>query len=277
MSGPADHVSRITGGRAGIRSHVAELRHNLVVAYFLVSRDLKVRYRQTLLGATWIVLQPVALALVLAVFLGRFVGVPTDGVPYGLFAITGLVSWSYLSGGVEAGTASFVNDVNLISKVYVPRLVIPLSAALSYVVDLALGSFVALVYTFGSGIAPSPRWLLIVPVGTWAAALACGLGVLLGTLNVKFRDVRAGVRFAIQMWLFITPVAYSWTVVPEHWRAVYGLNPAAGVVSLARWTYLGGEAPPAALLATSAIVTGAVCLLGLRVFDVQERDFADSI
>jgi len=269
--------SRVEAGRAGILSHLREVRENLVVGYYLVTRDVKIRYRQTLLGATWVVIQPIAFGLVLATFLGHFAKLPTDGQPDGAFYIAGLVSWTYLVNAVDAGTNSLIQDLNLITKVYIPRLLIPLSAVMSFALDLAISAVVAILFALAVGVDPSVRVLIVVPACAWAIILASSLGTLFGTLNVKYRDIRAGVRFGLQIWLFISPVAYSWTVIPSQWRVVYGINPAAGVVSLTRWAIVGGPTPPAAMLATSAVVTLVVGLFALDRFDRLEREFADAI
>lgn len=270
-------ITLVTAGPAGVRRHLAEVRDNAAVAYYLITRDLKVRYRQTVLGATWAVLQPVAFGLVLAVFIGHLAHVSSDGKPNGAFFIAGLAGWSYLAGAVDAGTNSLVQDINLITKVYIPRLLIPISSAVSYAVDLLIAIVVAVVFATFSGIPLSARVVVVVPAALWAVTLAVALGVLFGAWNVKYRDVRAAVRFGLQIWLFVSPVTYSWTVVPGRWQTWYGLNPAAGVVSLCRWGILGGSTPPAGLLVASVGVTVVLSVLALTQFDRLERQFADAI
>jgi lipopolysaccharide transport system permease protein len=267
----------VEAGRAGILTHLREVRKNLVVGYYLVTRDVKVRYRQTVLGAAWVVAQPIAFGLVLATFVGHLAKVPSDGHPNGAFYIAGLVCWTYLVGAVDAGTNSFVQDLNLITKVYIPRLLIPLSAASSFALDLAVTAVVAIAYAILSGIDPSLRMLVMVPACAWAVLLAASIGSLFGTWNVKYRDIRAGVRFGLQIWLFMSPVAYSWTVIPSGWTSLYGANPAAGVVALSRWAILGGPLPPTGMLFASVGMTIFVALLALDQFDRLERQFADAI
>lgn len=268
---------RITGGRVGITSHLSGLLRNLPIAYFLVTRDLKVRYRQTLLGAAWVVLQPLVLALILAVFLGRFAKLPSPGGPYIAFALVGLAPWTYLANAVEAGTNSFVNDINLVSKVYVPRLAISVAAALSHVVDLAIALFVALVVAVLTGSALTLKLAFVPLIALWAIVVACAVGTGLGALNVKYRDVRAGVRFGIQAWFFLTPVVYSLTLVPSEYRLLYSLNPAASIVSLSRWALIDGESLSVGMLLTSLGATALIVALALTTFNRLERQFADSI
>lgn len=270
-------IRRVTGGRHGIVAHLREVVESLFVGYFLVTRDVKIRYRQTVLGIAWVVIQPVAFGLVLALFVGRLAKVPTDGQPYGAFFIAGLVSWTYLSSAVEASTNSLVQDINLVTKVYIPRLLIPLAAVSSYALDLLIAAVVATAYALIVGVDLSWRIAVLIPACGWAALLAASIGVLFGSLNVKYRDVRAVVRFGVQIWLFVTPVAYSWTAVPVGWRTVYGLNPAVGVVTVTRWSILAGTTPPTGMLAASLATTVLVALVALKQFDRLERQFADAI
>ncbi len=253
-----------------------ELWAHRELLFFFVWRDLKVRYKQTALGAAWALVQPLAALLIFSLVLGRVVGVPSEGVPYPLFAYTALVPWTYFSSTLTQATNSVVRQAHLIRRVAFPRLLIPASGALTGLVDLILSLLPVPVLwaLYGSG--PSwrlltlPLWLLL------AVAVALGAGTWLAALNVRYRDVRHLVPFLVQLWFFATPVVYPSRLVPAPWRHVYALNPVAGVVEGFRWA-LAGAPPPTAVLAVS---TGAAALLvvsGVIYFRHAERAFADVI
>jgi len=251
--------------------------------YFLVWRDVKVRYKQTVLGAAWAILQPLLTALVFTLFFGRLAGMPSDGLPYPLFAYTGLLAWTFFAQGLTQSAASLVGSANLITKVYFPRLVIPLSSVLAGLVDLAvafpvLGVFLAWYrHRPGAELVFFPLFLLL------ALVTSAGFGMWLAALNVEYRDVRYVVPFLVQLWLVVTPVIYPASAVVRQlerlglpgWLA--GLNPMAGVVEGFRWSLLG--APPLApgLLAVSVAVAAAVAVTGLLYFRRVERSFADVV
>jgi lipopolysaccharide transport system permease protein len=244
--------------------------------YFLVWRDLKVRYKQTVLGAAWAILQPVMTMAVFSVFLGRLAHVPSDGIPYPLFSFVALVPWTYFSTAVSGASGSVISSQGLISKVYFPRLLIPLAAVVTPLVDLgfALVTLVALLWWYhvvpGAAIVWLPVLIALAVVSAFAVSLA------LATLTVRYRDVRYVVPFAMQFWLFATPVAYPASLVPERWRIVYGLNPMTGVVEGFRWVLVGGRAPGLIILA-SALVIAVLLVAGLFYFRSAEGTFADSI
>lgn len=270
-------ITRILPGRPSIAFLLGELTRSSSVGYYLVVRDLKIRYRQTALGLIWVVLQPLALAAVLALFLGRFADVPADGFPYALFALVGLAGWTSLASGVDASTSSLVGNVNLVTKVYVPRLLIPLASVGSHVIDLLVATAVAIVYASMEGYTPEVRTLMVVPALAWLVLVAASLGSLLSALNVRYRDIRQLMRFLTQLWLFLTPVAYPWTLVPERWRWLYAANPAVGPIATLRWAVLGGPAPEAPMVLSSLASTVLVTWVALIVFRRMDAEFADAI
>lgn len=273
----ASAVIRIHAGRRTVREEAAELRSATGLLYFLVWRDLKVRYRQTALGVAWAVIQPLGLALIFAVFLGRLAKVPSDGQPYALFALAGMTIWSMFSSGLEFASVSLVNNANLVTKTYFPRVVLPLAGVVGFVPDLALGSVVLLSYALATG-APLRVEMLLVPlILVWCIVLTAGFGIYLSSVTVRYRDVRYAMRLLMQMWLFMTPVAYSWTLVPESWRGLYGVNPMAGVVALFRWASIGGPLPSWSIM--WGAIAGVLIVPGLAIWAFRRADsaFADII
>ena len=245
--------------------------------FFLTWRDIKVRYKQTALGVAWAVIQPVFTMVVFSVFFGWLAGMPSEGLPYPIFTFCALLPWQLFAHALTESSTSVVANQNLITKVYFPRLVIPLSAVLASLVDfvIALGVLVGMMAYYG--IAPtSAVWTLPLFV-LLTAALAMGVGLWLSALNVQYRDVRYTIPFLTQIWLFATPIAYPSSLVPEPWRAWYGLNPMAGVVDGFRWALLGTAGAPGGLLAVSAAVTLIILVSGLHYFRRTERTFADTI
>ena len=245
--------------------------------YFLVWRDIKVRYKQTALGAAWAIIQPVMTMIVFSVFFGKLAKVPSDGIPYPVFAFAALLPWQLFAFALTESSNSLVGSQNLITKVYFPRLVIPLSSVLAGVVDFAIAFVVLLLMMLYYGIRPTAAvaWLPLFVL--FALATALSVGLWLSALNVKYRDVRYTIPFLTQFWMFATPVAYSSTLIPEKWRALFGLNPMAGVVEGFRWALLGKTEGPGALLWVSV---AAVLLLfggGLVYFRRTETTFADIV
>jgi lipopolysaccharide transport system permease protein len=245
--------------------------------YFLAWRDVKVRYTQAALGVAWAVLQPLLMMAVFAVFLGRLAKVPSDGVPYPVFSLAGLLLWTFFSNALGSATQSLVNSANLVSKVWFPRLVLPLGSMLAWLPDVAIGSVLLFGLMLVYGIAP-PLTALALPLFVFAAlSTAASVGVWLSALNVAYRDIRYAMPFVLQLWLFATPVAYPASLVPERYRFVLGLNPMTGVVEGFRWALLGQRPPPWGLMGVSAVVVAAVLLSGLYYFRRVEHEFADVI
>jgi lipopolysaccharide transport system permease protein len=267
-------VIRPSSGWIGLG--VGELWRHRDLAYFLVWRDLKVRYKQTAFGAAWAILQPVLLMLVFSAFLGRIQGIGAAGIPYPLFALSGLVPWTLFSQSLSGASNSLVNSQNLISKVYFPRLLLPLSAVASYVIDFLIAAVVLLVAILLFGRVPPATFLWVPLLGLFAVVVALAVGLWLAAINVRYRDVKYAIPFLIQLWLFASPVAYSSDLVPHNLRAIFALNPMTGVIEAFRWATVGG-APPDATIVVSAVATLVILVGGLAYFRRVERSFADTI
>jgi lipopolysaccharide transport system permease protein len=247
------------------------------LVYFMSWRDVKVRYRQTLFGAAWAILQPFLLMIVFTVFLGHLAGVSSQGVPYPIFSYTALVPWTLFSAALIGAAGSVVSSAPLVSKIYFPRLVLPIASVGSNLVDfvIAFGLIVAMMVYYGI----YPGWhVVMLPafvVLAVAAALAVGIG--LSAVCVRYRDVRYAVPFLVQIWLFASPIAYSASVVPAAWRNVYALNPMVGVIEGFRWALLGIGPAPGHMVAVSALATLVLLAAGALYFKRIEGSFADVI
>src|SRR5881394_495136 len=233
--------------------------------YFFVWRDVKIRYKQTAIGVLWVVLQPVLTMLAFTLFFGRLAKLPSEGLPYPVFYFAALVPWTYFSYALQMTTNVVVDNQRLITKVYFPRLILPISAALSGLVDFAIGFVVLAIFTVAYGIRPTLAALWLPALLALAFFTALGVGLWLSALNALYRDVRYVIPFVIQFWMFASPVAYPASLVPSRWRWLYGLNPMAGVIDGFRWAITGhGHAPAATLFVSSAAVL--VILFGGLVF-----------
>jgi len=245
--------------------------------YFLVWRDLKVRYRQTLLGGAWIALQPLAATAIFAVVFGRLIRVPSDGVPYPLFAFAGLVPWNYFAGSVSRGGTSLLNNAALITKVYFPRVVVPMASVLNGLVDGGVAFAVLVGLTFYYGVPLGPGLLALPLFVALAAAAALGVSVWIAALGVRYRDVNHALPFLLQVWMYATPVVYPVSLLPERWRLVAALNPMVGVVEGFRWAILGTGKNPGLLVLVSLSVTICLLMSGLAFFRHVDRSTADII
>ena len=245
--------------------------------YFLTWRDVKVRYKQTALGAAWAIIQPLFMMLVFSLFFGRLAGIKSDGIPYPIFTFGALLPWQLFAHALTESSNSLVANERLITKVYFPRLVVPIAAVLGGLVDFAVAFAILLVMMFYYAIVPT--WAIVTLPGfiLLAVMTALGVGLWLSALNVKYRDVRYTINFLIQFWLFATPVAYPSSIVPAKWRALYGLNPMAGVVEGFRWALLGKEEAPGAMLWVSVAVVILILIGGLYYFGRMEQEFADVV
>jgi lipopolysaccharide transport system permease protein len=245
---------------------------------FLVWRDLTIRYRQTALGIVWVILQPLALATVITLFFGLVIKAPSGGVPYPLFVFSALMPWTLFNQSLNASSTSLIAGSALVAKIYFPRLVMPLAAAGSYLLDFLVGlAFLAVMMVF-YGYAPNSAVLLLPLFVLLALATALGAGVFLAALNVRYRDVQTGVPLLIQLWFFASPIAYPLSLIPEGTlRTLYGLNPMATVIQGFRWALI--DAPPPSLAATAISVGFSTFLLGgaFAYFRRTERTFADVI
>jgi lipopolysaccharide transport system permease protein len=254
---------------------VPELLRSRELAYFLTWRDVKVRYKQTLFGAAWAVLQPLLGMAVFTVFFAILVHVPSDGIPYPLFAYAGLLPWMYFANATSTASMSVVNNSSLLSKVYFPRLLVPLAGVLSSILDLivGLGLLIVLALVFGHGMSLRVLWMPVFVVLAALAALA--VSVWLSALDVKYRDVRHTIPFLLQAWLFASPVLYPASLIPEQYRLVYSLNPMAGVVEGFRWAVLDQPSALTPFFPISALVVLSLLASGLFFFRRVERTFSD--
>jgi len=255
----------------------ADLWEYRELLYFLVWRDVKVRYKQTVFGAAWAIIQPFFTMVIFSIFFGRLAKIPSDGLPYPVFAYCALLPWQLFAHALTESSNSLVANERLITKVYFPRLVIPLAAVLAGLVDFAIAFLVLLGMMAYYGIVPTPAVALLPLFLLLAVAAALGVGLWLSALNVQYRDVRYTIPFLTQFWLISTPVAYPASLVPESWRAALGLNPMAGVVEGFRWALLGTAHAPGALLAVSVAVVLIVLAGGLYYFRRMEKTFADVV
>ena len=249
--------------------------HDLL--YFLVLRSLKLRYKQTALGAAWALLQPLLTMAVFSVVFGRLARLGSDGMPYPLFALAALVPWTYFANALTQAGNSLVDQQQLLTKVYFPRLLLPLAAVIAGLVDLAISLALLLAVLAWYDLAPSLRLLAAPGFVLLAAASALAPGVWLAALNVRYRDVRYVIPFLVQIWLFATPVAYSSALVPARWRPLYELNPLASVVDGFRWMVAPGAPWPGRGLAISAAAVVVLLITGLYFFRRVERTFADVV
>jgi lipopolysaccharide transport system permease protein len=270
-------VIRIEPSRGWVSIELSELWTYRELLYFLIWRDVKVRYKQTVIGIGWAILQPLLTMVIFTMIFGNFAKIPSDGLPYPVFAFTALLPWNLFAGALNRCTLSLVGSANLITKVYFPRLIVPVSAIISGIIDFAI----AFVFLLGLML-----WFHIVP--TWGAIAlpifllltlitALAVGLWLSALDVRYRDVGHAIPFLIQIWMFLSPVAYPLSVVPEKWRLLYSLNPMVGVIEGFRWALLGKESPDFKVIAVSTAVVVALLLSGLVYFKRIERTFADVV
>jgi lipopolysaccharide transport system permease protein len=245
--------------------------------YFLVWRDVLVRYKQAAIGVAWVVLQPLLTMIVFTVIFGQFAKLPSDGLPYPIFSFTALLPWNYFAQAITRSGVSLVSNANLISKIYFPRLIVPISGALGPLVDFAVSFVILLGMMAWYGIAPT--WgVLALPFFTLLAVVtAVAVSLYLSALNVKYRDVGHAIPFLVQFWMYASPVVYSVNIIPQKWRLLYSLNPMVGVIEGFRWALLGKERPDFGVMAMGVVVASVLLLGGLVYFKRTERFFADII
>ncbi len=245
--------------------------------YFLAWRDVKVRYKQTVLGVIWAVMQPVFTMIVFSIFFGWLVKVPSDGLPYPFFAFCALLPWQLFASSLTATSNSLVANQHLITKISFPRLVIPLSATAGSLLDFSIAFLVLLAMMIGYKIVPTIAMLALPLFVLLTIAMALGIGMWFSALNVKYRDVRHVLPFLTQVWMFATPVVYPSSLVPESWRMLYALNPMVGVIEGVRWALLGTSSAPGSMLLLSTAVTSVLLVSGVFYFRRAERTFADMV
>jgi lipopolysaccharide transport system permease protein len=244
--------------------------------FFLTWRDIKVRYKQTALGAAWAVLQPLLTMVVFSLIFGRIANLPSDGIPYPLFTFTGLLPWQLFAFALTNAGNSLVGNQNLVSKVYFPRLVVPIASTLPGLVDFFISFIVLVVMMLAYGVPLTSRMLAIPLLLILAMASALAVGLWLSALNVRYRDFRYVIPFLATMWQYATPVGYSGNLVPERWRALYALNPMTGVVNGFRWALLRVDQPDRSIV-VSAMIVSALLVGGIIYFKRMEATFADII
>ncbi len=270
-------VTLIHPSRGWISLKLAELWKYRELLYFLTWRDIKVRYKQTVIGAAWAIIQPFFAMVVFSIFFGQLAKIPSDGIPYPIFAYCALLPWQLFAHALNESSNSLVANQGLITKVYFPRLVIPVAPVLAGLVDFGIAFLVLIGMMLYYGIMPTFAVLTIPLFLILAVATALSVGLWLSALNVQYRDVRYTIPFLTQFWLFATPVAYPSSLVPESWRALYGLNPMAGVVEGFRWALLGKAEGPGTLLGVSVMVVIILFIGGLYYFRRMEKTFADVV
>lgn len=271
------HILRIKPANGWVSLKLGELWEYRELLYFLIWRDIKVRYKQTALGAAWAIIQPFFTMVVFSLFFGRLAKVPSDGIPYPIFSFAALVPWTFFANGLTQSSNSLVGSANLITKVYFPRLTIPIASVLSGIVDFALAFAMLLVMMLCYGLRPTlnivwlPLFLLL------ALVTSLGVGLWLSALNVEYRDVRYVVPFVTQFWLFVTPIAYPSSLLVEPWRTLYGVNPMVGVVEGFRWALLGTRTAPGPTITVSSAAALFILITGAFYFRRMERTFADIV
>lgn len=247
------------------------------LGYILVWRDITVRYKQTAIGVAWVVLQPLLMMLIFTAVFGKMAKVPSDGIWYPAFSLTGLLPWTYFSQAVSRAGESVVANANMVRKIYFPRLWLPLATVISPLVDFALSMLLLFGLLIYAGI-PLTWKVVTLPAFILLAMLtALGLCLFTSALHAKYRDVGHAIPFVIQIWMYLTPIVYPVSLVPEQWRWLYGLNPMVGVIEGFRWALLGGTAPDPVVMVESVIVLSAVIMAGLVYFRRMERQFADIV
>lgn len=268
---------RIEPSRGWGSLKLSEIWAHRDLLYFLVWRDIKVRYKQTLLGAAWAIIQPVVTMLIFTVIFGGLARIPSDGLPYPIFSLAALLPWNYFSSSLGRVTSSVVGEAHLISKIYFPRLIIPLSGVVSNIVDFGFAFLLLLAMLVWFGMTPTWKVLVLPVFLLLAAATALGVGLWLSALNARYRDIGHVIPFAVQCWLYASPVVYPMSLVPEKWRLLYSLNPMVGVIEGFRWGLLGARSPDVGPMAISTVVIVAVLVGGIVFFKRMERTFADVV
>ena len=272
-----NEITIIRPSEGWVSLKLQELWEYRELLYFLVWRDVKVRYKQTVLGAAWAIIQPFFTMVVFSLFFGKLAKMPSDGIPYPLFSFAALVPWAFFANGLSQASNSLVGSAHLITKVYFPRLVVPISSVISGILDFALAFVVLLGMTLYYGMIPTLNIIWLPFLLLLAFVTALGVGMWFSALNVQFRDVRYILPFLTQFWMFATPIVYPSSLLPEPWRTVYGLNPMVGVVEGFRWALLGTQTAPGPIVIVSSLASIAILIGGAFYFRRMEKTFADLV
>jgi lipopolysaccharide transport system permease protein len=273
----SEKVTRIEPSRGLIPLKLRELWDYHELLYYLVWRDIKLRYRQTILGASWAIIQPLFTMVIFSLFFGKLARVPSDGLPYPIFSFTALIPWTFFANGLNQAANSLLGSANLIKKVYFPRLIVPISSVFSGTVDVFFAFIVLLGMMWMYGVTPTVKMLYLPFLLLLSFCTALGVGVWLSAINIQYRDVRHAVPFLIQAWMFATPIAYPSSLLSEPWRTIYGLNPMVGVIEGFRWALLGADTAPGPIMGVSSAMTLIILVSGAFYFRRMERTFADVI
>ncbi len=269
--------TRIGPTRGWASLNLAELWECRELVYFFTWRDIKVRYKQTVLGALWAIIQPFFTMLIFSLFFGRLAKVPSDGIPYPLFSYTALVPWTFFATGLTQASNTLVSNSNMLKKIYFPRMAMPLGTVVAGCVDFCLAFIVLMGMMAFYGVVPT--WKVVwLPFFLLLALVTCiGASLWFSAMNVQFRDVKYTIPFIIQFWMFATPIAYPSSLLSEPWRTIYGINPMVGVVEGFRWALLDAHTAPGPMVAVSSIVALGLLVSGAYYFRRLERTFADVV
>jgi lipopolysaccharide transport system permease protein len=268
-------VIKPSRGWVSLRLH--ELWSYRELLFFLVWSDIKVRYKQTILGAAWAIIQPFFTMVIFSIFFGALAQIPSDGIPYPIFSYAALVPWTFFANGLRHSSASLVGSAGLISKVYFPRLVIPISTVFAGIVDFLLAFAVLILMMWFYGMTPTLAVLWLPLLLLLALVTSLGVGLWFTAMNVQFRDIAYVVPFLVQAWMFATPIAYPSSLLMEPWRTIYGINPMVGVIEGFRWALLGTDTAPGPVIFVSSFVALLILVSGLFYFRRMERSFADVV
>lgn len=270
-------ITEIRAHRGALRLGLDEIWRHRELLQFLVLREIKIRYKQAALGVAWTIIQPVFAALIFTVVFGIFARFPSDGVPYALFALSAIIPWTYFAEALRRASTGLVEDAELIRKIYFPRLVLPLAAIISPLLDLVVAFAVFAVLMAWYRLAPNYHLVLLPVFIVMSGCASLAFALWLGPLNVRYRDIKQVLPFLLQVWMYASPIVYPVTLVPERWRLLYSLNPMVAIIQGFRWTLLGAAPPTAAAMALTVMLTVVLLLGGLVYFRRSERSFADVI
>ena len=277
MEAPAKPFAFLQPSRGFFQLDLSAVWQYRELLYFLAWREVKIRYKQTVIGAAWAVLQPLLTMVIFTVVFGRLANIPSDGLPYPIFAYAGLLPWTYFSEAISRTSGSLVGDANLLRKVYFPRLIIPFATVVTPAIDFALSFILLIGMMVWFGVSPTLGAMFLPGFLLLALMTALAVGLWLSALNVRYRDVRHTVPFLVQFWMYASPVVYPVSLVPEKWRLVFSLNPMAGVIEGFRWGLLGKERPDFTVIGISAVMVLVLLVSGLLFFKRMERTFADVV